>query len=148
MLTPEQRQNVARWIEALTSGEYAQAKGQLRQRRGDVTAPAYCCLGVACDLHDPDKWHRLSDIYEWQANVPPEPVCKAFGLKDATGTFRIQSLPPELALELRAHGAAKLFDTHIGFLSLTELNDAGVPFAVIAKVIAARPEGLFGPFES
>ena len=39
-----------RWIKALRSGEYTQTKHYLRNKGG------FCCLGVLCDLIDPDDW--------------------------------------------------------------------------------------------
>jgi hypothetical protein len=33
-----------KWVKALRSGKYSQAKGQLKTTEG------YCCLGVLCDL--------------------------------------------------------------------------------------------------
>jgi hypothetical protein len=47
------RANLIRWIEALRSNKYTQARRVLRTP-GDT--PCFCCLGVACDLHDPSKW--------------------------------------------------------------------------------------------
>lgn len=41
--------NIARWVEALESGQYEQAKGVLA-RRGEDGKVRYCCLGVACDV--------------------------------------------------------------------------------------------------
>lgn len=45
----------AKWLEALRSGRYDQATGQLR-REG-----SFCCLGVLCDVADHDAW----DSDEW-----------------------------------------------------------------------------------
>jgi hypothetical protein len=39
------------WASALESGEYKQAQGSLRTEEG------FCCLGVACDLFQPEGWH-------------------------------------------------------------------------------------------
>lgn len=39
-----------KWVAALRSGTYKQTKGYLRVN------DAMCCLGVACDLIDPDGW--------------------------------------------------------------------------------------------
>lgn len=52
-LNPEFKE---RFIEALLSGKYKQDKGRLR------TSIGYCCLGVLCDLFDPDKWHIVGNI--------------------------------------------------------------------------------------
>lgn len=43
----------AKWIEALRSGKYKQAKGQLRvlfDEAEGIKSFGYCCLGVACDV--------------------------------------------------------------------------------------------------
>jgi hypothetical protein len=44
----------ARWLEALRSGRYKRGKGVLR--RETPKGSEFCCLGVACDLTDPDRW--------------------------------------------------------------------------------------------
>lgn len=54
-MTPEFK---ALWIEALRSGKYKQGRGALR--RGDT----FCCLGVACDLIDPDAWEG-GEAMDW-----------------------------------------------------------------------------------
>jgi hypothetical protein len=40
-----------RWVAALRSGEYHQAKEYLH-----VPSVGYCCLGVLCDIVDDTKW--------------------------------------------------------------------------------------------
>lgn len=39
-----------KWIKALRSGKYKQARGQLR------VGNAFCCLGVACDISHLGVW--------------------------------------------------------------------------------------------
>lgn len=82
-----------RWIGALRSGEYKQAKKQLRFH------DHYCCLGVLCDLHSKEtgtKWHRGSyphktgdpDLayhtitYLKMEGVLPDEVCLWAGISD------------------------------------------------------------------
>ena len=48
-MTPEFK---SKWVAALRSGKYQQGRDVLR--KGDK----FCCLGVACDLIDPDAWER------------------------------------------------------------------------------------------
>jgi hypothetical protein len=57
----------AKWLEALRSGKYGQAQGQLREvdeTYDDVGKPEYtytnkfCCLGVLVDTIDPNGWHK------------------------------------------------------------------------------------------
>lgn len=40
-----------KWVAALRSGEYQQARKLLRSKDDK-----FCCLGVACDVFDPDLW--------------------------------------------------------------------------------------------
>ena len=49
-LTPEQRELWTRWIEALESGKYTQGVGALN------SDGCFCCLGVLCDVIDPNEW--------------------------------------------------------------------------------------------
>jgi hypothetical protein len=43
------------WLNALRSGQYKQGQMYLR-RRAHGAKDRYCCLGVLCDLVEPDKW--------------------------------------------------------------------------------------------
>lgn len=40
-----------KWVEALRSGKYEQGQGYLRRADDSM-----CCLGVLCDLVEPDRW--------------------------------------------------------------------------------------------
>lgn len=40
-----------KWVEALRSGEYKQGRRYLRNSGNE-----FCCLGVLCDLIDPERW--------------------------------------------------------------------------------------------
>ena len=56
-MTPEFK---AKWVAALRSGKYQQGRDALR------TGDMFCCLGVACDLIDPDAWERDNGYGAWQ----------------------------------------------------------------------------------
>lgn len=43
-----------KWIRALRSGDYDQGKGTLISG-ADAPRPLFCCLGVLCDLVQPDR---------------------------------------------------------------------------------------------
>jgi len=59
------------WLEALRSGEYKQGKGKLRRTvKGEVR---HCCLGVLCDLRDPEGWGTKSK-HSWH-DVKSDDVC-------------------------------------------------------------------------
>ena len=53
-----------KWLEALESGKYTQGVGYLKKSAVDVEGTehtSYCCLGVLCDLIDPNGWNDSSD---------------------------------------------------------------------------------------
>jgi hypothetical protein len=124
---------VESWIEALESGKYGQATGHLRDDDG------FCCLGVACDLADPKGWEphtEFSFTHHDSASFLPDDVRLSVGLGHESGSFDFESLPRELRREICNY-------TQYGASALSTLNDRGVPFPLIAKVIRARPKGLF-----
>ena len=56
-----------RWIKALRSGEYKQARKTLRRRNG-----RFCCLGVLCDIQGAEwKWDGTYYITHGCAAMPP-----------------------------------------------------------------------------
>lgn len=44
-----------KWLEALRSDKYEQGRSSLCNKDGRTT---YCCLGVLCDLIDPNGWQN------------------------------------------------------------------------------------------
>ena len=49
-----------KWIAALRSGEYTQANSELRFE----DSKEMCCLGVLCDIMDPDGWNPAGAVYK------------------------------------------------------------------------------------
>lgn len=49
-MTPELKQQ---WLEALRGQKYKQGQGHLQNRYG-----RFCCLGVLCDVVNPEAWFR------------------------------------------------------------------------------------------
>jgi len=77
-----------KWIEALRSGEYSQAKFRL------YDGQSYCCLGVLCDLYlkeNNQEWTVLSNTEEnideyyiaGQSETLPRPVRGWAGIEDS-----------------------------------------------------------------
>jgi hypothetical protein len=99
------------WLEALRSGEYMQTTGELRNGAG------FCCLGVLCDLHakQTGKGHWKDDAYfsasAGDSGVPVDAVRDWAGLPTNEGHI--------------------WDDKHC----LSELNDAGADFDLIAAII-------------
>jgi hypothetical protein len=52
-----------RWVRALRSGRYTQIRSRLR--KGDRNM---CCLGVLCDVVDPQGWGYVSPHFDLNPN--------------------------------------------------------------------------------
>lgn len=111
-----------KWLKALRSGYYKQGKGHLND--GD----AFCCLGVACELYRREHSLEMSMdgegivSYDGEKFLLPHKVMEWLELSTPEGDW----LGDEFACD-----------------SLADLNDSGLSFEDIAKVIEAAPEGLF-----
>ena|SRR5436305_13802191 len=77
----------AKWIAALRSGKFQQDTGYLKRDSGN--GPRYCCLGVLCEVIDPNKFTQLSNgIYDYGLHgfathiTVPTNVQKNIGLSD------------------------------------------------------------------
>jgi hypothetical protein len=101
----------AKWVEALRSGDYAQAEGVLRDATSDVTR--YCCLGVLCNVMGA----------AWGQGVP------------TLGSLVLQNEDEELLSPEALKMAG--FSTRIEG-TLSTMNDAGKPFTEIADYIEAN----------
>lgn len=107
--------NAAQWVKALRDGTYKQGKARLR--RGDT----FCCLGVACDLYAKAtgaQWDE-TERFLGESYILPDPVTEWLGLRDRSGGFHYMDGTTE---------------------DLTQLNDAGASFQVIARIIEHTPE--------
>lgn len=76
-----------RWIAALESGEYQQADGRLRRASLHGDGDAYCCLGVLCNLLDPNAWDATEDGFQvWGDEksifIPPVEALARVGLDE------------------------------------------------------------------
>lgn len=118
---------VKKWVEALRSGEFKQAKGVLYDREHG----SYCCLGVACFLAKKEGVIPKQARWSIPAGCDTEP---ALNLVD-------QFAPVKEWLGLReAEGA---FGAKIDQKGLARMNDNGCTFEEIADLIESNPEGLF-----
>lgn len=113
----QQKANRDKWVAALRSGEYAQAREVLLARGEDDEAKlSYCCLGVACAVAISEGVEESfpHETYDWDEELP-ESIRRWLGLKDRSGQLAER-------VDDRAH--------------LIGLNDdAGYTFAQIADVI-------------
>jgi hypothetical protein len=104
-----------KWVEALRSGEYKQGKGVLRSKSDE-----YCCLGVLCDIVDPEGW------------TTPDSACGRCHFDDQSTVLPL-SIAERVGLGEDQHG--KLQRLAGGQEYLTECNDDGMTFEVIADII-------------
>ncbi|MNK27631.1 hypothetical protein D3C87_459930 [compost metagenome] len=149
-LTDEQKSRTLNWIEKLESGEFLQITSVLRGvKNGIPYGIGYCCLGVACEISGLGKWgteipsgkifqHLFvlngevpspSNAYE---SLPPSQVIQDwFGMPEDVGF--------EIILNRSRFRTDDREKYHIK--RLPGLNDAGVTFAEIAKVLRAAVNG-------
>lgn len=133
-MTIAQRREV--WASALESGEYSQGRGRLKPPEG------FCCLGVACDLFPgegewrpegpapaPYSYFLMPTGEKYSTFMPPE-VAKMLGISE-NGEYILESLSEETFAEVYNSAKNKSRINN----NLAAINDAGVPFSVIAKVI-------------
>ena len=108
------------WVDALRSGEFEQADGQLRDDG------RYCCLGVLCELH-----RRYTNTGRWLATSTYQPAPRALGasadLPEGVQEWAgLESEDPVVRPKAR-NGR-----------TLSELNDTPWSFKRIAKIIEER----------
>lgn len=68
-----------KWVEALRSGVYDQTTSVLRN------GGSFCCIGVLCDVANPDGWQKNDWAYDDYTceNELPASICLALGLTNA-----------------------------------------------------------------
>ncbi len=124
------------WLQALESGKYTQCRETLCLVTGGV--PAYCCLGVACELFKDkagiefDSKINNGEVF-WRlpgnedASILPEEVVRLLNLIDAEGSFR-DAVQGDTTMVRR----------------LTNANDSHKwSFKQIAEYIRANPRNVF-----
>ena len=94
-----------KWLEALRSGAYNQTTSRLK-RRDEQGAMYYCCLGVLCDIVDPEGWDDDLHHHGW-CRMPSNKIREISGLSEYV--FEVEEL--------------------------SEMNDKGSSFLDIADVI-------------
>lgn len=140
-MNPEKKQLI---LEALRSGEYQQTKGRLH-RVSSEGQHSYCCLGVICEVAIADGLSlgsRPSDDlgvieYFWNGesdrSVLPLPVVRWL---NASSDNPVVNVSRELVRQYNEDPSPEEErpDSRVPY-SLADLNDAGVPFEVIADLI-------------
>lgn len=140
-----------KWTEALRSGEYQQASGQLRvcgaEWETKPTDSAFCCLGVLCDLYA--REHAIAgwgqglkrchishgELFLNEEFHLPREVREWAGMRSDNGA--LGTATTVIHVDRAGHACAETWGDN-----LVDLNDGGASFAEIADVIAQRKEEL------
>ena len=111
---------MVKWIDALRSGDYPQIRGFLHTTEG------LDCLGVLCDVVDPNGWNMEKPYTVKPSNIRPNPVpYYEFLYKGQTSTY---TLPDALVADL---GVEDNFAYY-----MVELSDKkGLDFNQIAEIL-------------
>lgn len=119
----KQSELVEKWIEALESGKYRQGLGVLVKDYGTPKA-RYCCLGMACQVIVDNKVRKLNlkEYSDESRGLLDASIAKLIGI-DEGGGFRTPVIH-----------RGRYYD------SLVELNDGGVKFKTIARIIREQIE--------
>ena len=112
------------WLKALRSGKYKQGKHYLRDQDN-----AFCCLGVLCELIDPNRWIKEEGTNYWY-----------YG----DGDLDLPPLEDRLFWDDRGGSQNSfLVTTPEGrYAHIEELNDAGYTFDKLADIIEEQVVGV------
>jgi hypothetical protein len=108
------------WVDALLSGKYKQGKSVLRRDN------RFCCLGVLSDLYA-----EAHPAWQWKRNSDP-----VWSFRDTVTGDAWNALPPHAVAKWTGQDTRDATVIYKGSRQfLTALNDAGVPFEIIAGLI-------------
>jgi hypothetical protein len=120
----------ARWLAALRSGNYRQAKYRLREGND------FCCLGVLCDILSPDIGGEWVKPKEKETAWPVTEHSFQFRCRtDHQNTEDVGGLLHERVAEVAGLDTNQLGVSFKPHLTLADLNDQGKSFAQIADTI-------------
>ena len=112
-----------RWVEALESGEFKQGNGFLKRNLdGELL---YCCLGVLNELE----------------GFPS--VCVSNGIFTFSLTNSASLDSTQMDRVMLYSNVGSFTESINGYSSLANMNDSGLSFKEIAKVIRENPEKVF-----
>lgn len=130
-----------KWLAALRSGDYAQGKHVLR-----TTSDQYCCIGVLCNVLDPNAWKEPTDLQidinayryadGWTRLPSERTALEDFGWNASEPVVPIN---PDIDARLtQAKRDNQIFvsdDLQTRYITLVALNDNGFTFTEIADLI-------------
>lgn len=140
---------IRKWVEALESGDYNQGQGLLKQVNKHEGKVEHCCLGVLCEIAG-EEWIEQDDGVGSRPTVAYRevPVLSTSGLEHTRTEYTDAYLPYSLAERVLDRGTsdpeveitAEIAECNDMFregetYGLTQLNDEGIPFDMIARAI-------------
>jgi hypothetical protein len=133
-MNPELKQ---KWLAALRSGEYKQARGYLKTEFG------YCCLGVLCDVSGLGEFTPVpGGVFKFEA--PSFESCE--GSPSTTAQHALEIDAYKLVDPALVRAAYAKHDREVpesidwcirDGMNVMGLNDNGVPFDIIADIVEA-----------
>lgn len=118
-----------KWIEALRSGKYEQGQGTLRTKDDK-----FCCLGVLCDLIEPERWTFDLKTREWSNGEVSDDLPSP---RPSTAT-----LPTDIVAEVGIRTSSGKFTKGGVESTLWWQNDSGRTFDEISNIIEQHWETL------
>ena len=146
-----------KWLTALESGEYTQARGMLRDSEDN-----FCCLGVMCDIVQPDHWVKTTVKQEWyecdfvwyyrdvmEENIVhnmdvPSSIRQKIRFRSPSGHFFPNFIAPQDPDfdRILQEGTTRV-EQGERLTSLANLNDRGWTFKEIAGLVRRNPRVFF-----
>jgi hypothetical protein len=121
------KENMQKWVAALRSGDYTQARSVLRKKDTNEM----CCLGVLCDLYtkanDDGKWIDKTDVVDANSST----LGQVFNYEGS----EFVGMPPRDIIAWSGLSVNR-YDSFWG--ALAESNDTGSTFEEIADKIEAK----------
>lgn len=133
-LTPKLKPEVKqKWLQALRNGSYRQGQHVLRTPHDE-----YCCLGVLCDLVQPEQWRDIGETFWWDDNSNQK--IRSVGYSHGEFLSRDVAFPAMDLLDSLIDDLSPL--ERVSFIdqcrNLAWMNDDGKSFAEIADYIEAN----------
>ena len=128
-------------VDALRSGKYQQTSNVLRFDN------SFCCLGVACDLYNPNLWLSYIGVYppqelEYEYDARSDEDYESYIDQDKKTSKAFLPYDVVEALNWKSSAGAlnvRIFDRDgTAYDNLTSLNDEGFSFSQIADFIEAN----------
>jgi len=136
MSTPN-KEAIRKWVDALRSGKYKQATGQLRVN------DSYCCLGVACELTpDIGSFNRNDHFVSKITTSDGSAIGSRYTLIGEVAQHYGLEVDPQVPVSVARPCAPDTVSKmpvldYFEYVCLSVLNDKGATFEQIANMIEA-----------